>query len=415
MDHQATSEIKTTVRDAGPSGTSTAEPEERKAQQRRIQRRKTELYRLAGIVLATWLVLGIAGEAMARMLFPEQQEDSCHVTESSGGRFEPNCHSVIKMFESGWIDNNYNDCGYRSALSCKPAAPNTLRVAVLGTSISRGYWVPYGQSFAGRVETDLTKACGRQVDLQNVSQADSILATDNGWIPIWHHIADHVPDALRLKPQALVLVMAAFDLASYTAMPGQGAPAQPPHRAVSPRQALNGVIKTVKDYVANESRVVLLARHLAYRDTERYALHELGQGDSSDYLRSPFSAEWSLRLNVADATIGRVASQAQAAGIKLIVVLMPLRAQAALGAPGADRHDTDPFALGRALSAITQAHGGRFIDMTTVTSRLSDPADLFFAVNGHPNAAGHAALARSVEAALTSDVPGFAACRHGGG
>jgi hypothetical protein len=27
-----------------------------------------------------------------------------------------------------------------------------MRIAVLGTSISRGYWVPYGQTFAGRFE-----------------------------------------------------------------------------------------------------------------------------------------------------------------------------------------------------------------------------------------------------------------------
>jgi hypothetical protein len=396
---------KATIRDPGPATASSADN----------RRARRDLYLLAGIFLLTWLVIGAAAEVMARMFFPEQQEDVCHVTESTGGRFDANCHSRIKMFESAWIDNSYNECGYRSALSCKAEVPNALRVAVLGTSISRGYWVSYDQSFAGRVESDLTKACGRQIDLQNVSQADSILVTDHSWIPIWHHIADRVPEALRLQPQALVLVMTSFDLASYTAMPGENMAPEATSRTLSLRQVLSRTVKTVKDYVANESRVMLLARHLAYRDADRYVLHELRQGDSSDYLRVPFTGQWSLRLKVADATIGKVASQARAAGVPLIVVLMPPRVQAALSAPGADRHHTDPFALGRALSSIVQAHGGHFVDMTTVISRLKDPADLFFAVNGHPNADGHAALAASVEAALVGDVPSFAGCGHVGG
>ena len=375
--------------------------------------RKRDLYLLPGIFLLTWLCIGVGGEAIARVFFADQQQDVCHVTEATGGRFAANCRSRIKMFESGWIDNSYNDCGYRSAASCKTVAASALRVAVLGTSISRGYWVSYDQSFAGRVEHDLSKACGRPVDLQNVSQADSILVTDSGWIPIWHHIADRMPEALRLHPQALVLIMTAFDLASYDVMPGDSARPRVIARRPSLRQDLTRAVKTVKDFVANESRLVLLARHLAYRDADRYALHELGEGDSSDYLRQPFTGAWLLRLKVADATIGRVAAQARTAGVPLIVVMMPPRVQAALSVPGADRHNTDPFALGRALSAIVHSHGGHFVDMTTATGRLPDAADLYFPVNGHPNAAGHAVLAASVEAALVGDVPSFAGCRRG--
>ncbi len=315
------------------------------------------------------------------------------------------------MFESTWVESDYNDCGYRSAHSCRTKAPDALRVAVLGTSISRGYWLPYNQSFAGRVEHDLTVACQQPVDLQNVSQANSILVTGNGRIPIWHHIADRVPEALALRPNALVLVMAPFDLESYEVMPeSTGASAATAPVTPGPR-GLVGLFKTIKNFINNDSRVILVARHIAYQDTDRYVLHDLQQGDSSDYLRQPFTAKWALRLKVADQTISRIASQANAAGVPLIVVLMPLRTQAALSAAGVDRHQTHPFALGRALSGIVRAQHADFIDMTNVTSTLRDPADLFFEINGHPNAAGDAALARSVETALVRDVQGFSHCR----
>lgn len=381
---------------------------------RRTTHWRRDWWLLPGIFLLTWLFIGLVGEVTARVLFPDQELDACHVNDSIGNRFKANCHSRIKMVESQWVDNDYNDCGYRSAYSCKASIPNALRVAVLGTSISRGYWVSYNQGFAGRIEHDLAVACARPVDVQNVAQSDSIEVTDNGMIPLWHHVADHVPEALRLHPDALVLVMSPFDLASYASMPGEKAPAATTPRP-SFREKLSRMVKTVKDKVANESTVMVLARHLAFRDNDRYVLHELEQGDSSAYLKQPFSANWLLRLKVADATIGRVASQAKAADVPLIVVLMPLRPQAALSVNGVDRHGTHPFALGRAMGSIVRAHGARFIDMTRVVSTLQDPADLFFELNGHPNAAGHAVLAASVERALVSDVPSFASCKPGPG
>jgi hypothetical protein len=139
-------------------------------------------------------------------------------------------------------------------------------------------------------------------------------------------------------------------------------------------------------------------------------LHELAQGDGTDYLRQPFSSKWTLRLQVADETIGNMANQANAADVPLFVVLMPSRAQAALSPPNVDRYDTDPFAMGRALAGIATAHHAHFIDVTDAASRLQDPGSLYFVINGHPDAKGDALLAGAVEAGLRRDVQDFAAC-----
>jgi hypothetical protein len=62
-------------------------------------------------------------------------------------RFKPNCTSQVKLAESGWITNHYNECGYRSDDPCGLKGTETLRVAIIGASISWGYYVPFKDSF----------------------------------------------------------------------------------------------------------------------------------------------------------------------------------------------------------------------------------------------------------------------------
>jgi hypothetical protein len=378
---------------------------------------RSDLIRLPAIALATWLVIGLAGEGLARLYYPEQQNDRCHIANMAGGSYQPNCHSRIKMFESAWVDNDYNDCGYRSAHSCKTKPANALRVAVMGTSVARGYWLSYNHSVVGRMEHDLSAACDRPVDVQDVALADSIWVAKAAWLPLWHHIADRLGEAMRLRPDAVVLVMSPFDLASYTRLPDAVPPARQPAATEQPRsfrQRITGLLKQVKDTLANDSRLILVARQFAYRDDQRFLANELSRGDTSDYLRTPFTSKWTLRLKVADETIGRMADQARAAGMPFMVVLMPHRTQAMLSVPNADRHHTDPFALGDALQRIASAHHAEFVDVTKVTSHIRKPGDLFFLINGHPDDKGDAVLAGAIDHGLEASASPFSSCKpHG--
>jgi len=375
---------------------------------------RSDLVRLPAIALATWLVIGLAGEGLARLYYPEQQNDRCHIVNMAGGSFQPNCHSRIKMFESAWVDNDYNDCGYRSAHSCKTKPVSALRVAVMGTSVTRGLWLSYGHSLIGRMEHDLSAACSRPVDVQNVALADSVWVAKSSWLPLWHHIADRLGEAISLRPDAVVLVISPFDLASYTAVPDGAAPAGQPMATEPPpsfRQRVTGLLKSIKDALANDSRLILVARHFAYRDDQRFLANELSRGDSSDYLRTPFTPNWILRLKVADETISRMADQARAAGLPFMVVLMPHRTQAMLSVPNADRHHTDPFALGDALESIAVAHHAGFADVTKTISHIRKPGNLFFLINGHPNDEGEAALSGAIDHELEASAPPFLSCR----
>jgi hypothetical protein len=374
---------------------------------------RSDIVRLPAIALATWLVVGMAGEGLARLYYAEQQQDRCQIFDMTGGSFAPNCHSRIKMFESTWVDNDYNDCGYRSAHSCRTREAGSLRIAVMGTSVSRGLWLSYDESVVGRMEHTLSIDCRRPVDVQNVALADTIWDTPTRPLPLWHHIADRLGEAITLRPDAVVLVLSPFDLANYISLQdlapaaGKASPVEP---SSSLRSFVSNLLKQTKDFFANESRFILVARHYAYRDDQRYLTHEIGRVDASDYLRPPFSPAWTLRLKVADDTIGRMADQAKAAGLPFIVALMPHRPQAMLSVLDADRHDTDPLALGDALRQIAIAHHAQFVDVTKSASQSSKPGDLFFVINGHPTDQGDATLASAVGHEIEINTPSFSSC-----
>jgi hypothetical protein len=48
----------------------------------------------------------------------------------------------------------------------------------------------------------------------------------------------------------------------------------------------------------------------------------------------------------------------------------------------------DPFALDRAIEATTATYDAQYIDIIEPMSRLSQPAQMYYSVNGHPNGKG---------------------------
>ena len=116
------------------------------------------------IALATLLLLAFGCEGAARLVWPDHQADACQKADGSG--FRANCTARVRIAEGPWVEYRYNDCGLRADRPCAKA-PGTRRIAVAGTSISSGYWVPYEQAFAGRLEQTLGQACGGPVDVQS--------------------------------------------------------------------------------------------------------------------------------------------------------------------------------------------------------------------------------------------------------
>lgn len=349
---------------------------------------------LPAIFVGTILLILVGGEVSARLAFPQvDAAEPCERLTPDGYRYQPFCSSRTKVWEGPWVTQNFNACGYRTAESCGPRPPGSLRVVVMGSSTARGALVNYQDSFAARASRALSGDCGGLVDFQN-------LGTEP---PDVGRIDRRIPEALALKPAAIVIVVGPFDIGHLLDRPPQPGAAAAPQRF-----DLHHVVGLLR-----ESRLFLLMQYELYRDPGFQVRSFLLNGDVAGYVRTPLSPAWQARVAGVNALLGRISAQTGAAGVPVMLVYVPERAQVAM-ASGRYRlpADVDPYALQKALARAAAAHGVTFVDSTPEFLQANHFNRLFYLTDGHPQAAGHAAIALAVEKAVLAE-PEFAACRTG--
>jgi hypothetical protein len=348
------------------------------------------------VAVVTVVLLGGVSEIAARLLFREHLTDFCQA--GSGPEFKPNCVSSMKAAEGPDTTVEYNACGYRSAQPCEPKPASTIRVAVLGSSISRGYAVAYADTYAARSESALSRACGRPVDFQNISMSWPASPTD----PIRANIRERTDAALRLNPDLLLLFVSSWDLFKYNS----------DEMALGAPTVVNGwrnstlfrVLSSITRFSRNmreNSRAVLMIRHVLYLDDKLFVESYL-RNDDAGYLLTPFSFKWSARLSMLDRIVDEVTRLASAANVRIAVVFVPFEPQVLLARSAAEP-GIDPHAFDRAIGDIAARHGARFIDTLPRFVTTHIPEQTYYRVNGHPNSRGHSIIAEAIVRNLTEE------------
>ena len=327
--------------------------------------------------LSTILIMAGIGEIAARLLWTEQQSNSCLVYGSAEGtRYKPNCVSVTKLAEGPWVTNKYNECGYRSSAPCGPKPLGAIRIVVLGSSNADGFMVPYEETFAAIIEQTLSNRCERSVEVQNLGVTGLLISG----------AASRTEEALALKPDVIFLVVTPNDLLrNFMNEP----------RPAGGRAETSLIDRFVGGMEA--SRAVAITRHYLYRDQELYLRIFLkSHGDDADYLRPPFTSIWEKRFQEFDSLLTAMAAKAQSQGVPLVVISSLYRQQAALLDAANDFPGTDPEAFEREISRIASKHDVLNFDVTGDFRGIAHTENLFYVANGHMNAGGQALLARSV-------------------
>ncbi len=334
-------------------------------------------------------LLGI-GEIAARLVYRQTDgPDTCRYDTSSGYRYRPFCTSRHKLWESPWITESYNACGYRSAEPCAPRPPGSLRVAVIGSSIARGAEVNYPDTFAARASAELSLRCGGLVDFQN-------LGTDS---PDFSRLDQRVAEAVSLRPSAIVMMVTPYDLGHLAHQTGAG--------KLEPRPEQTNLRTLVR--VVRESRIIEIMEADLYRDPVVQIRGFLLHGDDADYVHTPLNAVWRRRLLDFGDLLGRITAVSAPAHIPVLLFYVPIRAQVALAMQSINPPGIHPFALASVLTKTATERGVEFFDTTPAFKSMRDFQNLFYVVDGHPRAEGHAAIANVVEQALLAE-PAFAKC-----
>ena len=355
---------------------------------------RRDLILLPLVAMLTVLLMLGGGEAVAQLLWPSQADLSCRYQTSSGERYRPHCTAMSKPVDGPWVTNTFNECGYRTAESCA-VRPGALRAVIFGSSTSRGHGVDYAHTFAAVSSQTLTSACGRPVDFQNLgSEAEDIML-----------LPQRMPEALRLKPNLIILLLTPYDLQHLTT----SNPRFQTTTKAAPGPAV-GRLKSVMN-VARESHLFLIGQHYLYRDpaVQVAAFLRNGVDDLNGYVVSPLPPAWAKRVGEIDHLLQTISPTARAAGVPILVVYVPRRAHVLLEIPKFANAKAEPRALTDRLQAVAASNGADFLDLTPAFAAAPNAAELFYLADGHPNADAHAILSRSLVARLLAS-PAFAWC-----
>ena len=305
----------------------------------------------------------------------------------------PNCVTSDNYFEGSLVEYRLNSSGYRSDKDFGPKLPGTFRIVVIGSSIAIGYQVPIKDAFATRLAPDLSRLTGKKVETLNLG----MLGRRN--YP--YFVTLRFKDALDFKPDMILRIVTPLDIREETAS--------------ITTEDLN------KDFHPNQSRVVqffvrlqkhrlrfaLMLQHFLFQSQSQYVKSYLMNGDAVsnvNLLKNQFDAESYQELKIFSSEDYRIEEKVKAAGVPLVTVLIPIRAQAAMISMGEWPDGYNPYKLGDELRSIVTSHGGTYVDILPVFRNIPNPEKYYMAIDGHPTVKGSAMISNMLASELTSGV-----------
>jgi hypothetical protein len=377
------------------------------------------------LVVLTIAVLVCSVEGIARSFFTESKTTSlsCLVLDDPHGAVHarPNTVCRQKILESELTEFRFNDCGHRTSLPCAPPPPGTFRIVLLGSSLAEGMWVPVEKTFAAELPEDISQLTGRKVDLYNEAMQ-------------WgtpRSVDLRINEVLAARPNIVLWTVTPWDIEHVKLrvpyIPGKqeednGEPSAKQSAPIAQPPAPHGAWQKFKASYAkygslsaaleakwtrtiqplNDMRTVFLLKHELYKSQNQFLKHYEMEGDTTGFLEKETPANWQQHLNDFDRYLTDVQAQLNAAGVPLVVTLLPHRAQTDMISLNDWSTDKDPYRLGEQIKQIAQKHGATYIDILPDYRNISDPDRYFFPVDGHMNAEGHRVLSGILAKEITS-------------
>ena len=358
---------------------------------------------LPGISILTIIFMLSVSEVGARAIWPAVGEDVCSNFEGVNGRFRPNCKSKVKTPVGPWIENAYNECGYRTAQSCRPKEKGNLRVAVLGTSFAYGFDVPYTSVYSTLEGQSLERKCGKHIDFQNVT------APGIDMLAVYRR----TDEALALKPDVVVLAITPFDIRRDISAAQFAHRDDPPDAALDKRKPVqgDGFLKRAFVTPVKESRAVYMLQHFMYQDPATYLRLYMLYGDAADFVRTSFSPEWQKHFASFDILLAGMKKKAHAASVPMLILIGPTVAGVAVENTAA-KPLLNADAFTEKVSSIASKYQIPVIDPSPRFKGVPHPMSLFYAVDGHLNASGQTLVTQTLDEELLSGrYPSFAGCQ----
>jgi hypothetical protein len=289
-------------------------------------------------------------------------------------------------------------------MECGPKPAGDYRIVMIGSSTALGFGVSRERTFAALLPTELSKQSGNKVELYN----ESLTWTNP------HSISLHFNDILAAHPDMVLWIIAPGDVANTRLIPdlGERNDARADKETVSllakvwrhmKEVGAGGSIKDMAVTFWNDHSTSIMVEHFLYESQILYVESYLRKGDGeASFLRAEPNADWQNYLESFDGYAKDIEAQAKAAGVPLVAVLVPYRAQAAMISMGEWPVGYNPYKLDNELHSIIVSHGGIYLDILPDFRTIPNPERYYFPVNGHPNQEGQAIISQLLAKELTS-------------
>jgi hypothetical protein len=307
------------------------------------------------------------------------------------------------MPESLPVEYRFNRSGYRADTDYATKAPGTYRIVMVGSSMTMGWGVPREQTFAALLPAELSRLTGRKVELYNNAMMYEVP----------HIVALRLDETLAAKPDMILWALTYWDIEyAENAVPIRIKPLASPVfmgrtrdrlKEVLAEKSLAGAISHLTGIahdLLDSTKTKHLLQHLMDESQSQYVESHL-QTPEAEFLRAEPSAEWQSHLRLFDSYAAEIEARARAAGVPMVVVLVPWRVQAAMLSMDKLPKGYDPYTLDGELRAIVTRHGGTYLDILPDFLTVPNPEQHYFPVDGHPDAGGHAMIADFLAGELT--------------
>jgi hypothetical protein len=231
---------------------------------------------------------------------------------------------------------------------------------------------------------------------------------------------------LAAKPDIVLWALTPFDLdnvdlvipwvppqgADATAPPAGGGPA-PPSPGLLRRIAIALTKKSPLQFVQDgwsklvaaldETRTVFLLQHLLFESQSQYVKSFLMQGEAANFLRTRNDPQLERNLAHFEAYLADVQARAASVGAKVVVVMLPQRAQAAMISRNQWPAGFDPYRIGEEIRAVVLRQHATYVDALHGFRDVPHAERAFLPVDGHINDEGHAIAARVLAEGLAHE------------
>jgi stress-induced morphogen len=281
--------------------------------------------------------------------------------------------------------------------------PGTYRIVMTGSSFAMGSLVERDRTFAALLPTELSRRTGRKVELYNEGLS-------------WktpQNVSLGFSDVLMEKPDLILWILTPWDMDGAANVPLDGESLSEAgtrwHTVRTVMQALRRdslptafpvILNTIRTRWDNTESGDLL-QHYLYESQSEYVKLFL-TGPSAEFLKTTPDTKFQVSVGKFDDYAADVEVRAKAAGVPIVAVLVPNRAQAAMVSMGKWPAGFDPYRLDGEIHSIISRHGGTFIDILPDFRSIPNPEQYYYPIDGHLTAGGHRIIAQVLANELTS-------------